>query len=59
MISNLEGQPSGNGKVDLLKQVEEIFSPSGMLSRSQNFEYRPQQQEMAVAVAKSLVEGGT
>jgi ATP-dependent DNA helicase DinG len=58
MISNLEAQPSGNGKIDLLKQVEEIFSATGMLSRSPNFEYRPQQQEMAVAVAKSLLEGG-
>src|SRR4051812_6961944 len=58
MISNLEGQPSGHGKIDLLKQVEEIFSPTGMLSRSPNFEYRPQQQEMAVAVAKSLLDGG-
>jgi ATP-dependent DNA helicase DinG len=58
MISNLEAQPSGNGKMDLLARVEEIFSPTGMLSRSPNFEYRPQQQEMAVAVAKSLLEGG-
>ena len=49
---------TGNGKVDLLKQVEEIFSPTGVLSRSPNFEYRPQQQEMAIAVAKSLLEGG-
>src|SRR5687768_10621778 len=58
MISNIDAQPSGNGKIDLLKQVEDIFAPGGMLSRSPNFEYRPQQQEMAVAVAKSLLEGG-
>jgi len=46
--------------------VEEIFSPSGILSKSKNFEFRPQQQEMAVAVARALqnrehlaVEAGT
>src|SRR5207247_11271918 len=46
--------------------VEEIFSPSGILSKARNFEYRPQQQQMAVAVAKALeasshlvVEAGT
>ena len=58
MISINDAQPSGNGKIDLLAQVEEIFSPTGVLSRSPNFEYRPQQQEMAVAVAKSLLNGG-
>ncbi len=41
---------------DLPSQVGEIFSPSGLLSRASNFEYRPQQQEMAVAVAKALTE---
>jgi ATP-dependent DNA helicase DinG len=42
---------------DLVKQVAEIFAPGGSLSRSKNFEYRPQQQEMAVAVAESLMNG--
>ena len=41
----------------LVPQVETIFSPSGILSRSKNFEYRPQQQEMAVAVAHALERG--
>jgi ATP-dependent DNA helicase DinG len=52
--------------VDLVAQVEEIFSPSGILSKASNFEFRPQQQEMAVAVARALqnrehlaVEAGT
>ena len=65
MISAIESQPAGSG-VDLVKQVEEFFSPSGLLSRAKNFEYRPQQQEMAVAVARALerkehlaVEAGT
>src|SRR5882672_3004223 len=63
MISIVEPQPSGS---DLISQVEEIFSPTGILSRAKNFEFRPQQQEMAVAVARALqtqehlaVEAGT
>ena len=63
MISLSEVQPSGS---DLISQVEEVFSPTGILSRAKNFEFRPQQQEMAVAVARALqnqehlaVEAGT
>lgn len=63
MISVVEPQPAG---ADLVAQVEEIFSPTGILSRAKNFEFRPQQQEMAVAVARALqnkehlaVEAGT
>src|SRR5882762_5436636 len=63
MISLSEIQPSS---IDLVSQVEEIFSPSGILSKASNFEFRPQQQEMAVAVARALqnrehlaVEAGT
>ncbi|HXE41822.1 MAG TPA: DEAD/DEAH box helicase, partial [Candidatus Baltobacteraceae bacterium] len=65
MISVIEQQPAGDG-FDLVKQVEEIFSPTGILSKASNFEYRPQQQQMAVAVARALqnrehlaVEAGT
>ncbi|HEU5397335.1 MAG TPA: helicase C-terminal domain-containing protein [Verrucomicrobiae bacterium] len=60
MIENL---PAGS---DLVSQVEEIFSPTGILSKAKNFEFRPQQQQMAVAVARALqnrehlaVEAGT
>ncbi|TAK99012.1 MAG: ATP-dependent DNA helicase [Verrucomicrobia bacterium] len=63
MISVIEQQPAG---ADLVAQVEEIFSPTGILSRAKNFEFRPQQQQMAVAVARALqnrehlaVEAGT
>jgi ATP-dependent DNA helicase DinG len=63
MISSIEHQAAG---ADLVPQVEEIFSPSGILSKASNFEFRPQQQEMAVAVAHALqnrehlaVEAGT
>ena len=65
MISVIEQQPAG-AALDLEKQVEAIFSPSGLLSRAKNFEFRPQQQEMAMAVARALqhrehlaVEAGT
>src|SRR5204862_2249143 len=44
--------------LDLVKQVEEIFSPTGILSKAKNFEFRPQQQQMAVAVAHALESGG-
>ena len=63
MISLSEIHPPG---ADLIAQVGEIFSPQGILSRSKNFEFRPQQQEMAMAVARALqnrehlaVEAGT
>src|SRR5688572_30025762 len=52
MISTVENAPIAG----LLTEVEHIFSPTGVLSRSPNFEYRPQQQQMAVAVARSLQE---
>jgi ATP-dependent DNA helicase DinG len=65
MISAIESQPAG-ASLDFVKQVEHIFSPEGILSRSKNFEFRPQQQQMAVAVARALenqehlaVEAGT
>jgi len=56
MISTVESQPAGSTH-DLVQQVAEIFSPKGILSRSKNFEFRPQQQEMAVAVAQALANG--
>jgi ATP-dependent DNA helicase DinG len=47
-------------------KIREIFSADGLLAQAKNFEYRPEQQEMAVAVAKALagerhlvVEAGT
>ena len=56
MISIIEAQPAATGP-DLVAQVEEIFSPTGILSKAKNFEYRPQQQQMAVAVARALQHG--
>ncbi len=57
MISINEVQPAGSG-LDLVKQVEDFFSPTGILSKASNFEFRPQQQQMAVAVARALQDGG-
>jgi ATP-dependent DNA helicase DinG len=53
MISLVENGPIGS---DLVSEISHIFSPSGLLSQSSNFEYRPQQQEMAVAVTKALTQ---
>jgi ATP-dependent DNA helicase DinG len=65
MISAIESQPAGSD-VDLVQQVGTIFSSKGILSGARNFEFRPQQQEMAMAVARALehrehlaVEAGT
>ena len=61
MITLHEGSTS-----TLVERVREIFSPTGRLSKAKNFEYRAEQQEMAVAVAEALasrshlvVEAGT
>jgi ATP-dependent DNA helicase DinG len=63
MISVIEPQLNGD---DLVSHVEGIFSLTGILSKASNFEFRPQQQQMAVAVARALqnqehlaVEAGT
>jgi ATP-dependent DNA helicase DinG len=41
---------------DFLEEVRSLFSREGLLSRAKNFEYRPEQQQMAVAVARALEE---
>ena len=41
---------------DFVERVRSIFAPDGLLSKAKNFEFRPQQQEMAVAVARTLEE---
>jgi len=51
---------------DFIGEVRSLFSENGLLAKAKNFEYRPEQQEMAVAVARALegerhlvVEAGT
>src|SRR5438309_7368175 len=41
---------------EFVERVRTIFSGEGRLSKATNFEFRPQQQEMAVAVARALEE---
>jgi len=55
VISLHEAQPAA-GATDLVAQVSDFFSPTGRLAHAKNFEYRPQQQEMAVAVARALLD---
>ncbi|MEM7387683.1 MAG: ATP-dependent DNA helicase, partial [Verrucomicrobiota bacterium] len=60
---------SGQGEGDsqkLAREMKTFFSASGALSGSPDFEYRPEQQEMAVCVAEALegrrplvIEAGT
>jgi ATP-dependent DNA helicase DinG len=42
---------------DFITEIELIFSPSGLLSQIEGFEYRKPQQDMAVAYAESLEKG--
>src|SRR5438132_13920478 len=51
---------------EFVERVRAFFSENGPLSKAKNFEFRPQQQEMAAAVARALederhlvVEAGT
>ncbi len=50
MISITEGQPVPG----FSDAVREAFSRKGVLAKSRDFSYRPQQQELAVAVAEAL-----
>src|SRR4051794_538812 len=41
---------------DFVDEVRSLFSKEGALSRAKNFEYRCEQQDMAIAVARALEE---
>ncbi len=41
---------------EFVERIRSIFSANGLLSKAKNFEFRPQQQEMAVAIARALEE---
>lgn len=59
MISIGNGQDGGGSSgMKLSSEIKVAFSESGMLSKSPDFSYRPQQQEMAVAVAETLENTG-
>ena len=66
MISFIEPQPAGPRCRPGRAGGRNLFADRAFLSKAQNFEYRPQQQQMAVAVAQALenkehlvVEAGT
>lgn len=40
-----------------IEQIKDIFSPSGLLSKIEGFEFRKEQQDMAVHIAESLESG--
>jgi ATP-dependent DNA helicase DinG len=46
--------PLNQDKQALLNEVENWFSSNGKLSDAKNFEYRPQQQQLATAIAEAL-----
>src|SRR3954451_2535214 len=41
---------------DFVERVGTIFSETGLLAKAKNFEFRPEQQAMAVAIARALEE---
>ena len=41
---------------DFVERVRAIFAEDGLLAKARNFEFRPQQQEMAAAIARALEE---
>jgi ATP-dependent DNA helicase DinG len=41
---------------DFVERVRAIFAEDGLLAKARNFEYRPEQQAMAAAIAQSLEE---
>lgn len=51
MISVLEGQPLPDA---FEAEIASAFGEGGLMSRSRDFEYRPQQQQLAAAVAEAL-----
>jgi ATP-dependent DNA helicase DinG len=60
------GTPSPDALTGLAKEMHEAFSPTGLLAKSPDFEYREEQQRMAVEVGQALekkrpviIEAGT
>ncbi|MEZ0254699.1 MAG: ATP-dependent DNA helicase [Chthoniobacter sp.] len=45
-----------NAAIAFPERIREIFSETGLLAKAKNFEYRPEQQQMAVEVAMALSE---
>ncbi len=58
MISLVETNDGGVVPGALEREVADIFSATGLLSTRPGFEWRPEQQQMACAVARTLERGG-
>jgi ATP-dependent DNA helicase DinG len=56
-VISLADTSAGAASPDLVTEVEAIFSPTGLFSKARNFEFRPEQQQMAMAVASVLQDG--
>lgn len=66
MISLREEPAGGPGQSAFEQEISRIFSPHGLLAEASNFEYRPEQQQMACEAARAIennthlaVEAGT
>ena len=57
MIVRMISVSESGGGTDLAERVKEVFSATGPLSGSKDFEYRREQEELAVAVAESFLTG--
>ncbi len=51
------GLTEGEAAPGLPDEVHDAFSDSGLLAKSPDFEFRPEQQQLAVAVAESIQQG--
>lgn len=56
MIS-LQEDAGGTATGAFAREIAEIFSENGLLSQAANYEYRPEQQQMACEVARTLETG--
>ena len=50
--------PEGAAEAGPAARMKEIFSPGGLLSAANNYEFRPQQMLMAQRVAATIADGG-
>jgi ATP-dependent DNA helicase DinG len=57
VISLRENFPGDAGAgSEFVSRIQKMFAPDGLLARAKNFEFRAEQQRMAVAVARALEE---
>lgn len=59
MISHLDSPTQPAGLSEWVESIQQSFSPKGILSSSPDFEFRPEQQHMAIATAQALEENSS